>query len=90
VAYHEPVSRADRVDPRRQITQALSDVLMERAGSNWRAAAKCRTALIYDMTIFLDHFGLQSRRVLPGIDGYTLLDCLIRLVDAFDDLLGSS
>jgi segregation and condensation protein B len=71
IAYHEPVSRAEIEAIRGvQISKGTLDVLME---AGWVRPAGRREApgrpLTYATTKgFLDHFGLQSRRDLPGID----------------------
>ena len=71
VAYHEPVSRAEIEAIRGvQISKGTLDVLME---AGWVRPAGRREApgrtLTYATTAgFLAHFGLQSRRDLPGID----------------------
>jgi segregation and condensation protein B len=71
VAYHEPVSRAEIEAIRGvQISKGTLDVLME---AGWvRTAGRRETPgrpLLYATTPeFLTHFGLASRRDLPGID----------------------
>ena len=71
VAYHEPVSRAEIEAIRGvQISKGTLDVLME---AGWVTTAGRREApgrpLLYATTPdFLTHFGLASRRDLPGID----------------------
>ena len=71
IAYHEPVSRAEIEAIRGvQISKGTLDVLME---AGWVRPAGRREApgrpLTYATTAgFLDHFGLASRRDLPGID----------------------
>jgi len=71
IAYHEPVSRAEIEAIRGvQISKGTIDVLME---AGWVRPAGRREApgrpLIYATTTdFLGHFGLSSRRDLPGID----------------------
>ena len=71
IAYHEPVSRAEIEAIRGvQISRGTLDVLME---AGWVRPAGRREgpgrALLYATTSeFLSHFGLQSRRDLPGID----------------------
>ena len=71
VAYHEPVSRAEIEAIRGvQISKGTLDVLME---AGWvRTAGRRETPgrpLLYATTPdFLTHFGLGSRRDLPGID----------------------
>ncbi|MFM6854532.1 MAG: SMC-Scp complex subunit ScpB, partial [Sphingopyxis sp.] len=70
-AYHEPVSRAD-VEAIRgvQTAKGTLDVLME---AGWIRPAGRRDApgrpLLYRTTAdFLTHFGLESRRDLPGVE----------------------
>ena len=71
VAYHEPVSRAEIEAIRGvQISRGTIDVLMD---AGWVRAAGRREGpgrpLLYATTAeFLSHFGLGSRRDLPGID----------------------
>ena len=71
IAYHEPVSRAEIEAIRGvQISRGTLDVLME---AGWVRPAGRREVpgrpLIYATTAtFLAHFGLASRRDLPGID----------------------
>ena len=71
VAYHEPVSRAEIEAIRGvQISKGTLDNLME---AGWVRPAGRREVpgrpLIYATTPdFLTHFGLESRRDLPGID----------------------
>lgn len=71
IAYHEPVSRAEIEAIRGvQISKGTLDVLME---AGWVRTAGRREApgrpLLYATTPeFLTHFGLSSRRDLPGID----------------------
>lgn len=71
IAYHEPVSRAEIESIRGVQTSAGTlDVLME---AGWVKPAGRREVpgrpVIYATTpTFLDHFGLESRRDLPGID----------------------
>lgn len=71
IAYHEPVSRAEIEAIRGvQVAKGTLDVLME---AGWVRPAGRREVpgrpLIYATTVeFLTHFGLQSRRDLPGID----------------------
>jgi segregation and condensation protein B len=70
IAYHEPVSRAEIEAIRGvQISKGTLDVLME---AGWVRPAGRREVpgrpLIYATTAeFLSHFGLESRRDLPGI-----------------------
>ncbi|OYY91058.1 MAG: SMC-Scp complex subunit ScpB [Sphingomonas sp. 28-66-16] len=71
IAYHEPVTRAEIEAIRGvQISKGTLDVLME---AGWARPAGRREVpgrpLTYATTPeFLDHFGLSSRRDLPGID----------------------
>ena len=71
VAYHEPVSRAEIEAIRGvQISKGTLDVLME---AGWIKTAGRREGpgrpLLYATTAeFLAHFGLSSRRDLPGIE----------------------
>ena len=71
IAYHEPVSRAEIEAIRGvQISKGTLDVLMD---AGWVRAAGRREApgrpLLYATSAdFLSHFGLASRRDLPGID----------------------
>jgi len=71
IAYHEPVSRAEIEAIRGvQISKGTLDVLME---AGWVRTAGRREGpgrpLLYATTPeFLTHFGLASRRDLPGID----------------------
>ena len=71
IAYHEPVSRAEIEAIRGvQISKGTLDVLME---AGWVRTAGRRESpgrpLLYATTPeFLTHFGLASRKDLPGID----------------------
>jgi segregation and condensation protein B len=71
IAYHEPVSRAEIEAIRGvQTSRGTLDVLME---AGWIRPAGRRESpgrpLLYATTAdFLTHFGLQSRRDLPGIE----------------------
>ena len=71
VAYHEPVSRAEIESIRGvQTAKGTLDVLLE---AGWIKLAGRREVpgrpVIYATTAeFLEHFGLSSRRDLPGID----------------------
>ena len=71
IAYHEPVSRGEIEAIRGvQISKGTLDVLME---AGWVKTAGRREApgrpLLYATTgDFLTHFGLGSRKDLPGID----------------------
>jgi segregation and condensation protein B len=85
IAYHEPVSRAEIEAIRGvQISKGTLDVLME---AGWVRTAGRREApgrpLLYATTPdFLTHFGLASRRDLPGIDDLKAAGLLDPLDDA--------
>lgn len=71
IAYHEPVTRAEIEAIRGvQISKGTLDVLMEagwvRPGG--RREVPGRPLTFATTAAFLDHFGLESRRDLPGID----------------------
>lgn len=86
IAYHEPVSRAEIESIRGVQTSAGTlDVLME---AGWIRLAGRREVpgrpVIYATTPqFLDHFGLESRRDLPGIEELRAAG----LLDPVDDAL---
>ena len=71
IAYHEPVSRAEIEAIRGvQISRGTLDVLME---AGWVRPAGRREVPGRPLTFattqeFLTHFGLKSRRDLPGVD----------------------
>jgi segregation and condensation protein B len=85
IAYHEPVSRAEIEAIRGvQISKGTLDVLME---AGWVKTAGRREApgrpLLYATTPdFLTHFGLGSRRDLPGIEDLKAAGLLDPLDDA--------
>lgn len=87
IAYHEPVSRAEIEAIRGvQISKGTLDVLME---AGWVRPAGRREVpgrpLIYATTPgFLTHFGLETRRDLPGIEDLRAAG----LLDRVDDVLG--
>ena len=89
VAYHEPVSRAEIEAIRGvQTSPGTLDVLME---AGWVRVAGRREVpgrpVIYATTPeFLEHFGLKSRRDLPGIDELKAAGLLDPVDDAFDAL----
>lgn len=89
IAYHEPVSRAEIEAIRGvQISRGTLDVLME---AGWVRPAGRREVpgrpLIYATTPeFLAHFGLASRRDLPGIDDLKAAGLLDPVDLAFDEL----
>ena len=71
IAYHEPVSRPEIEAIRGvQISKGILDILME---AGWirtagRREGPGRPLLFATTTEFLTHFGLGSRKDLPGID----------------------
>lgn len=87
IAYHEPASRAEIEAIRGvQISKGTLDVLME---TGWVRPAGRREVpgrpLIYATTSgFLTHFGLTSRKDLPGIDDLKAAG----LLDPIDMALG--
>lgn len=91
IAYHEPVSRAEIESIRGvQTSGGTLDVLME---AGWVKIAGRREVpgrpVIYATTPdFLDHFGLSSRRDLPGIDELRATGLLDPVDDAYDALIG--
>ena len=91
VAYHEPVSRAEIESIRGvQTAKGTLDVLME---AGWIKIAGRREVpgrpVIYATTPeFLQHFGLSSRRDLPGIDELRASGLLDPVDDAYDALTG--
>lgn len=89
IAYHEPVSRAEIEAIRGvQISKGTLDVLME---AGWIRPAGRREVpgrpLIYATTpAFLTHFGLSSRRDLPGIEDLKAAGLLDPVDLAFESL----
>ncbi|MET4131028.1 segregation and condensation protein B [Porphyrobacter sp. MBR-155] len=90
IAYHEPVSRAEIESIRGVQTSAGTlDVLME---AGWIRLAGRREVpgrpVIYATTPeFLDHFGLASRRDLPGIDELRAAGLLDPVDDALEEAM---
>ncbi|MBT8427013.1 MAG: SMC-Scp complex subunit ScpB [Erythrobacter sp.] len=90
IAYHEPVSRAEIESIRGvQTSGGTLDVLME---AGWVKIAGRREVpgrpTIYATTPeFLDHFGLTSRRDLPGIAELRATGLLDPVEDAYEDLM---
>jgi len=86
IAYHEPVSRAEIEAIRGvQTARGTLDVLME---AGWVRVAGRREVpgrpVIYATTPeFLTHFGLESRRDLPGIDDLRAAGLLDPVDDVF-------
>ncbi|WP_095012828.1 SMC-Scp complex subunit ScpB [Tsuneonella mangrovi] len=93
IAYHEPVSRAEIESIRGvQTSSGTLDVLME---AGWVRVAGRREVpgrpVIYATTQeFLAHFGLESRRDLPGIDELKAAGLLDPVDDAFEALTSGS
>lgn len=91
IAYHEPVSRAEIESIRGvQTAKGTLDVLME---AGWVRIAGRREVpgrpVVYATTPeFLVHFGLQSRRDLPGIDELRAAGLLDPVNEAFAALTG--
>lgn len=91
IAYHEPVSRAEIEAIRGvQMSRGTLDVLME---AGWVRTAGRRKGpgrpLLYATTAdFLTHFGLASRRDLPGIDDLKAAGLLDPLDEAAMEALG--
>ena len=89
IAYHEPVTRAEIEAIRGvQISKGTIDVLME---AGWVRPAGRREVpgrpLTYATTAgFLTHFGLASRRDLPGIDDLKAAGLLDPVDLAFEGL----
>jgi segregation and condensation protein B len=87
VAYHEPVSRAEIEAIRGvQTSSGTLDVLME---AGWVRAAGRREVpgrpVIYATTPeFLTHFGLESRKDLPGLDELKAAGLLDPVDDAYE------
>ena len=93
IAYHEPVSRAE-IEAIRGVATARGtlDVLME---AGWVRIAGRREVpgrpVVYATTPeFLVHFGLASRRDLPGIDELRASGLLDPVDDAYEALAGAS
>ena len=90
IAYHEPVSRAEIESIRGvQTSGGTLDVLME---AGWVKIAGRREVpgrpTIYATTPeFLDHFGLSSRRDLPGIAELRATGLLDPVEDAYEELI---
>jgi segregation and condensation protein B len=78
IAYHEPVSRAEIEAIRGvQTARGTLDVLLE---AGWirpagRREAPGRPLTFATTATFLSHFGLGSRRDLPGIDDLKAAAC---------------
>ncbi|MEO1729181.1 MAG: SMC-Scp complex subunit ScpB [Pseudomonadota bacterium] len=93
IAYHEPVSRAEIESIRGvQTAKGTLDVLLE---AGWIKLAGRREVpgrpVIYATTLeFLDHFGLASRRDLPGIDELRAAGLLDPVDEALDEAMSAS
>ena len=93
VAYHEPVSRAEIESIRGvQTSPGTLDVLME---AGWVRVAGRREVpgrpVTYATTPeFLGHFGLASRKDLPGIDELRAAGLLDPAEEAYDELVRQS
>jgi len=93
IAYHEPVSRAEIESIRGvQTSGGTLDVLME---AGWVKPAGRREVpgrpVIYATTPeFLRHFGLASRRDLPGIDELRATGMLDPVQEAFEAEMAES
>ena len=90
VAYHEPVSRAE-VEAIRgvQTAKGTLDVLME---AGWvrivgRREVPGRPVIYATTPEFLTHFGLESRRDLPGLDELKAAGLLDPVDDALADAM---
>ena len=90
IAYHEPVSRAEIEAIRGvQTARGTLDVLME---AGWvrvagRREVPGRPVIFATTPDFLAHFGLESRRDLPGIDDLRAAGLLDPVDDAFAALV---
>ena len=93
IAYHELVSRAEIESIRGVQTSAGTlDVLME---AGWiklagRREVPGRPVLYATTPEFLDHFGLSSRRDLPGIDELRASGLLDPVDDAFEEAMDAA
>ena len=92
VAYHEPVSRAEIESIRGvQTAKGTLDVLLE---TGWVRVAGRREVpgrpVVYATTPdFLAHFGLASRRDLPGIDELRAAGLLDPVEDALEEAMSA-
>ena len=90
VAYHEPVSRAEIESIRGvQTAKGTLDVLLE---AGWvrivgRREVPGRPVIYATTPDFLTHFGLESRRDLPGIDELRAAGLLDPVEDALADAM---
>ena len=91
IAYHEPVSRAEIEAIRGvQISKGTLDVLMDAGGVRpaGRREGPGRPLLSATTQEFLTHFGLGSRRDLPGIDDLKAAGLLDPLDEAMMESMG--
>jgi segregation and condensation protein B len=89
IAYHEPVTRAEIEAIRGvQISKGTLDVLMEAGWAKpaGRREVPGRPLMFATTPEFLIHFGLTSRRDLPGIDDLRAAGLLDPVDLAFDRL----
>ncbi len=89
IAYHEPVTRAEIEAIRGvQISKGTLDVLMEAGWAKpaGRREVPGRPLMFATTPEFLVHFGLKSRRDLPGIDDLRAAGLLDPVDLAFDRL----
>ena len=71
IAYHQPVTRAEIEDIRGvQTSRGTLDVLMEAGWVRFRGRRRSpgRPVTLGTTTDFLDHFGLEELRDLPGLE----------------------
>ena len=93
IAYHEPVSRAEIESVRGvQTAKGTLDVLME---AGWvkiagRREVPGRPVIYATAPEFLQHFGLTSRRDLPGLDELRAAGLLDQVDDAYEALMAPS
>ena len=93
IAYHEPVSRAEIESIRGvQTAKGTLDVLME---AGWvkiagRREVPGRPVIYATAPEFLQHFGLSSRRDLPGLDELRASGLLDPVDDAYEALMAPS
>lgn len=90
IAYHEPVSRAEIEAIRGvQTSSGTLDVLME---AGWvrisgRREVPGRPVIYATTPEFLTHFGLESRKDLPGLAELKAAGLLDPVEDAYEDLM---
>lgn len=90
IAYHEPVSRAEIEAIRGvQTSSGTLDVLME---AGWvrvagRREVPGRPVIFATTPDFLSHFGLESRKDLPGLDELKAAGLLDPVDDTYEDMV---